>query len=317
MIANVKMNYYYEMKILVTGGCGFIGAAVTSRLIEDGHTIVSMHRSPPHYFDSKRFCTSFENYQSDKLTSKYLNFDALIVLHSSTIALKKQIDSQLASNSILDSSFSTLIRSFQEKTIIFASSGGALYSEPQLELPIDETMSIQTKTKYAFEKFQVERLIEDLGLKYKSTNSHIVRLANVYGTDDRKIGRGLVTTAVNAGLTGELLKVYGTEVIRDYIYIDDVVELFADLVLKKSHNLHINAGTGTGTSNAEVVSIVSKFLGVEIKTEIHPPLESQTKYNVLNSNLAQHLYGWRAKIQLNKGIEQMLRRCVTERRLNL
>lgn len=304
------------MKILVTGGCGFIGAAVTSRLIEDGHTVVSMHRSPPHYFDSKRFCTTFENFQSDKLTGKYLNFDVLIILHSSTIALKQQVVSQLASNSKLDSSFSTLIRSFQGKTIIFASSGGALYSEPQLELPIDETMSLQTKTQYAFEKLQVERLIEDLALEHKSTNSHIVRLANVYGPDNRKIGRGLVTTAVNAGLKGELLKIYGAKVIRDYIYIDDVVELFADLVFKKSLNLHINAGTGTGTSNEEVVTIVSNLLGVKIETEIHPAMEGQTNYNVLNSDLALNLYGWKAKIHLNRGIEKLLRRCVTERRLN-
>jgi UDP-glucose 4-epimerase len=294
------------MKILVTGGCGFIGAAITLRLFDEGHTVVSLHRSPPHFFDSKRYCMSILDLKQNYAKIRSFSPDAVVILHSKKIGKKNLISSPNPNEASLDPSILALVEASGCENIIFASSGGALYSEPGVKSPIDETSPIQLKTEYALEKFQTENFIEELRFANHRLNAHVVRLSNVYGAAGQNRSRSLVTAAIESGLTKKVLNIFGTTVIRDYIYIDDVVELFVNLISKASQTSHINAGTGTGTRNIDVVNTVSNLLGLKIETQIFPPLDIQAKYNVLDSSLALNLYGWYAKVQLPEGIERVI-----------
>jgi UDP-glucose 4-epimerase len=138
----------------------------------------------------------------------------------------------------------------------------------------------------------------------------VVRPGNAYGEDQRTgTGQGFLAAAIHAILNGDEIQIYGEQgTIRDYVHVSDV----ASGILAAFENGHdgriYNIGTGIGTSNMEVLSILSDFAkrdGFPVRMRILPARQFDVEANVLDSSRLKNEAGWLHKIALKEGIRRI------------
>jgi UDP-glucose 4-epimerase len=295
------------MRIAIFGGCGYIGTALTSRLLQEGHSITSIHRSPAHFSSLNHQCVSTKENPSYFKDTKKAKSDVAIVLQSGSIKSGKSKPPQ-------NQRFSTSLNCLGQKIIalgaekvIFASSGGSLYEDPATQKPIGENASVKILSTYAQEKLSVEEFLQNLETGYSKLQILILRIANVYGPLKNYISQtGLIPTVISKGLAGKPVEIYGEDSIRDYIFLEDLIELFIGTIHIQHNEKIVNVGTGIGTNNSEIVSIISEKLGLQIDTKIFPKDMFSPKYSVLDPTLALKTFNWGPKVCLDQGIDRLL-----------
>jgi UDP-glucose 4-epimerase len=138
----------------------------------------------------------------------------------------------------------------------------------------------------------------------------VVRPSNAYGEDQRSgTGQGFLAEAIHAILSGRAVEIYGQQgTIRDYVHVSDVASgIFAALLNGHDGKIY-NLGTGVGTSNLEIMSMLSELAekdGLIVRTRILPARGYDVKANVLDSSQLRSDTRWCPKIGLKKGIQQM------------
>ena len=295
------------MRIAIFGGCGYIGTALTSRLLQEGHSVMSIHRSPAHFSSFNHQCVSTKENPSYFKDTKKAKCDIAILLQSGSIKSGKSKPPQ---NSRLSTSLDCLgqeIIALGPEKVMFASSGGSLYEDPATQYPIGENASVKVLSAYAQEKFSVEEFLQSLEMEYSKLQILILRIANVYGPLKNYTSQtGLIPTVISKGLAGEGVEIYGEDSIRDYIYLEDLLELFVATIYTQHNEKIVNVGTGIGTSNSEIVRIISEKLGLQIGAKVFAKDVFSPKYSVLDPTLAFKTFNWRPKICLDQGIDRLL-----------
>ena len=197
-------------------------------------------------------------------------------------------------------------KKFGVPKIIFLSSGGAVYGNP-LYLPIDESHPTSPITSYATTKLAVEsyaRLYSALyGIQVVS-----LRLANVYGKNQKSRRQGIIPIFIGKMKLGEEITLYGDgSGVRDYVHVDDVCDAIVKAMSAGLGRFEIvNIGTGIGTSTLDVVRTISRIVGVRPKIRFMPARPTDLRVNVLDVSYAAKALGWRPATPLEEGI----RRCV-------
>lgn len=295
------------MNILISGGCGYLGSEISRQLLVLGHSITSFHTSNPHFNSIHHRCILNLDDLVAKRDYSSISFDAVIILHSRTILERNILSNGFTYQDVPDE-FLDILGKLNPGKVIFASSGGALYSDSDPMCPRDESANVRPLTVYGIEKLRVEKYLADLKNSKQGIHTLSIRIANLYGlTADNKFGRGLIPTLLEAAVSKREIEIVNSKSIRDYIHVRDVAKLFVKATQEEFTENILNAGTGVGTSNEEIIELVSKKLGVEIaiKRVDSPPHVS--KYNVLNSDLARKELEWEPKIDLNQGLDQFLK----------
>ncbi|MBT2701632.1 NAD-dependent epimerase/dehydratase family protein [Bacillus sp. ISL-40] len=299
------------MKVLVTGGLGFIGSHLVDQYIHNGYEVVIL-----------------DNLSTGSLSN--LNPEARLInmsLLDNTLAdcLHKEkpdiINHQAAqvnvrssvSNPIYDVETNLLgtIRLLQAagevgiKKFIFASSGGTVYGEtPEIALP--ETFKTKPVSPYGINKLASEFYVDFYAKQY-GFQSIILRYSNVYGLRQNPASEsGVVSIFANRLRNGLPPIVYGDgEQIRDYIHVSDVVA--ANILVSQLESQvqeTFNVGTGKGTSLNDLLTLIYRlYRGAK------PPVYTKAKtgelgFNVLSINKLSSL-GWSPKINLKEGIQQL------------
>ena len=194
-------------------------------------------------------------------------------------------------------------RRYEVEKVIFASTGGALYGNPDY-LPCDEGHPIRPLAPYGVSKYTVEQYLVMYRQVY-GLRSTALRYANVYGPRQSPHGEaGVGAIFSQRMLEGQEVTIYGTgEQRRDFVYVSDVVE--ANLLsIERGDGEHLNIGTGIGTSVNQVFAHLKRATGYD-----RPPTYTLARPGEvfaihLAYQRAQEVLGWRPQMKLADGLDQ-------------
>jgi UDP-glucose 4-epimerase len=297
------------LKILVTGGAGFIGSNLVDALIGLGHDVVVIDNlssglrrnlNPKARFyeidiRDKKLSEVFEREKPDTVDH-----------HAAQIDVRKSGEDPIADAeaNILGSLnlISNCVR-FGVKRVVYASTGGAIYGDPQY-LPADENHPINPISQYGVSKHTVEHYLH-LYSVVNGLNYVILRYSNVYGPRQNPYGEaGVVAIFAIQMLTGKQPTIFGPgDKTRDYAHVFDIVK--ANIVaLDKGKNAIYNIGTGVETSDQEIFDTLAGVLGYKGKP-IYAPVRKGEVYRIaLDCGKARKELGWSPELSLKQGIAQ-------------
>jgi len=298
-------------RVLVTGGAGFIGSHIVDALIEAGHeTIViddlstgrlSNVNPEAHFYQvdirSGELAPIFERERPE-----YTNH------HAAQIDVDYSVDNPLRDASVnLLGSINLLecCRRYGVKKIIYASTGGAVYGEPEY-LPCDESHPIRPISPYGASKYAVELYLhlyrENYGLDYT-----ILRYPNVYGPRQDPLGdAGVVAIFSLQMLMGEQVTINGSgDQERDFIYVEDCAKGNL-LALDKGSGQAYNLGSGKGTSINYLFEEMRRLTGYARRPAHGPPRLGEVFRIYLDTKKAREELGWSPTIGLQEGLERTL-----------
>ena len=163
--------------------------------------------------------------------------------------------------------------------IYFISSGGSIYGDFNKHA-VSETNSLLGSTPYANANIEIEKIIQT------SENSIILRASNIFGEIKRnKFKQGLVTELFYAAINGSTISIDSLETVRDYIYIEDFINILIKLFLIDKKSGLYNIGTGIGTKTRDLIDLVADMVSKEGLILNPPQVPSSTvnKVNVLDN----------------------------------
>ena len=297
------------MKILVTGGAGFIGSNLVDALIGLSHDVVVVDNlSSGLRVNLNPKAKFYEIDIRDKKLSEVFEREKpqIVSHHAAQIDVRKSGEDPIAdaeANIVGSLNVITNCLRFDVKRIIYASSGGAVYGDVQY-LPADESHPINPISQYGVSKHTVEHYLHlysvTHGLQYV-----ILRYSNVYGQRQNPYGEaGVVAIFAIQMLTGKQPTIFGPgDKTRDYTHVSDIVK--ANLVaLDKGKNAIYNIGTGVETSDQEIFDTLAIVLGYK-GTPIYAPVRKGEVYRIaLDCTKARKEIGWSPKLSLREGIAQ-------------
>lgn len=298
------------MRVLVTGGAGFIGSNLVKRLVRDGHEVVVLDNFVTGSLANvEEVADAVEIIKGDvrdlcdvekaaRGAEGVAHLAALIDVAESVEKPRLYLDVNV------QGTLNVLEAARQAEVFIFASSA-AVYGKP-VKLPICEDHPLNPLSPYGATKVAGEALVT----AYAATRGFrhvILRLFNVYGPNQSKTYAGVVTEFMRRTLRGEPPIIYGDGTqTRDFIFVDDVVEYFARAFASEKVSGVYNVGWGKGVSILELANVVTLTLGrPELKPVYKPPRPGDVKHSVADISRAYRDFGYRPKVQLKDGLKRV------------
>lgn len=304
--------------VLVTGAGGFIGGALTNRLVEEGMNVVCLVRS---FNGAKRFALSRTTmYEGD--VSDYNLMRSIISSHEIDYVF------HLAASAIVRISARDPVSTYQTnvmgtvalleacrvsgrcKKIIVASSDKA-YGDHDV-LPYIESMALQPHNTYDTSKACTDMIARSYAQNYDMPIC-VTRCSNVYGPGDQNISR-IIPNSIARIMRGEPPMLFSdvSEMEREFIYIDDVVDANIALALSgaRTNGEAFNVGgTPDGAIKIDtIVRVIANMMGSELEPEIvqREPMFKEIKRQFIDSSKLRFETGWAPSISLHRGLESTI-----------
>ena len=298
------------MKILVTGGAGFIGSHMARRHLADGHRVVVVDDLSTGFLEKVPKQARFVQLDIAETDLEPLlaeeKIDA-VSHHAAQIDLRHSVSDPLfdARSNILGSLrlFDACRRS-GVKRILFSSTGGALYGEPEDGRPAPETHPTDPVSPYGCAKLSIEKYLHYYRVIH-GFQTQVFRYANVYGPGQNGTGEaGVVAIFAEAILHGKTPKIRGDGgQTRDYVYVGDLVRAAADAITTERSGTW-NLGTGIETSVNDLFASVARSLGYEGKPEYVALPPGEQRRSVLDSTKIRQDFGLPAWTPLDEGLKE-------------
>jgi len=192
------------------------------------------------------------------------------------------------------------------KKIIFLSSGGSVYGAGSSSPHTEITTPIPI-TKYGKYKLYLDNNLLDLNSNSSSKNV-ILRISNPYGgTFNDVYKQGFINSLVRMVKTNGLFEIWGDGYqIRDFIYIQDLVNLVTEILKDENTQGVYNCGSGVGHSLREVVQIAENILKTRIRVKFIESYEEKIKSNILNIEKTVNHFGWTPTFKLTETLTKLL-----------
>lgn len=284
-------------KILLIGGAGFIGSSLIKKLQNVGNQI---HVCEPEGAYTQRLnglSVSLHYSSLADITSiggiiKDYEIDVVVHLVSTLIPGSSYEDYKEEYKSMIFPSIE-LMELCAERSVkfVYFSSGGTIYGNRNDVLPFIEQDPMAPISYYGWSKQMMENSILFMH-RTKGLNYLIVRPSNPYGHGQNLYGKqGLVAVAIGKILKGEPVDVWGDgSAVRDYIYIDDLAKVFAQLIEKDVKNTTLNIGSGRGYSVNDVLAFLKIVTQKDFKINYQNPRPVDVSNMVLDlRNLKQYV----------------------------
>lgn len=294
---------------MIFGGGGFIGAAISDRLLKDGHhlRIFERPRVPPYREfsadESVEWITG-DLMSIHEVTEALDGVDVVLHLVSTTLPKTSNDDPIYDVQTNLVATLQMLNAMVTKKVgkVVFISSGGTVYGAPKY-LPIDESHPTEPQVSYGVTKLAIEKYL----LLYQHLHgikANILRVTNPYGERQRiETAQGAVGVFLSRTLQDKPLDIWGDgSVTRDYIYVADVAEAFAKAVMYDGQKSVFNISSGVGTSLNELIAVLERVTGKPIPRNYSPGRPFDVLTSVLDNTLAKQELGWQPHTSLEEGI---------------
>ena len=322
------------MKILVTGGTGYIGSHTVVELINNGYEVVivdNFSNSKPSVLDRLKEITGkdikfyeLDICNKDKLKLVFDENDIEAVVHFAGYkAVGESVSKPLMYyRNNIDSTLSLLevMNEYGVKKMVFSSSA-TVYGDPE-ELPIRETSRLSTTNPYGTTKLYIEGILKDLYISDNEWSIAVLRYFNpvgahksgLIGEDPNGIPNNLMPYIVKVA-NGELpnLNVFGDDYntpdgtgVRDYIHITDLANghiKAIDYVINNKGIDYYNLGTGHGYSVLEMVNTFKEVNKVDVPYKIVARRDGDIATCYADTNYAYEKLGWKAEYGLPEMVE--------------
>lgn len=300
------------MKVLVTGGAGFIGSAVVDRLLALGHAAVvvddlssgcpDVPPQAPFYKVDIRDAPALDEVLGRERPE--------VVSHHAAQASVRESASGPAYDAWVN--VVGLLNLLQACTrhrvahLVFASSGGAIYGE-QERFPADENHPLRPISPYGVAKLASENYLRCFRLMHGLPFAAL-RYANVYGPTERRGQSGVVAALARRLLGGEPVRINGDGCqTRDFVYLDDVVEANV-LAIDSSCQGIFNVGTGVETSVNDLLDHLQRLTGSFADPEYVPAMAVEQRRSALDATRITRQLGWKPRTSLVDGLAQTVAR---------
>lgn len=296
------------VKVLVTGGAGFIGSHLVDRLVQEGNQVIVMDNlSTGKRQQVNKKATFYKmDIRNERIERVFRNERPLILVH-----LAAQMNVRYSTeNPSFDADVNILgtlnllehaVKNGVRK-VSFASSGGAIYGEQEV-FPAPESHRTDPLSPYGISKLAGEKYLayyeKEMGLRSVS-----LRFANVYGPRQEPEGEaGVVAIFSKLMLDGGQPIVNGTgKQTRDFIYVDDVVESIMTTLGEDIQGAY-NVGTGQESTVNECYAIIKTLTNSSCKELFGAAKKGEQFRSVLDIRKLQEQFGWEPQISLSDGLK--------------
>lgn len=293
------------MRVVIVGGCGFIGTAFIKYAQNRGvHIVCCDYCAPTKRYDGVEYIL-LQSENVEVYRSLIQENDIVIILKWKGVpATCSENGRELVENNIVGTM--VLVEVCVErkvKKIIFASSGGAIYGDSDV-LPIKEEFPTNPISLYAVQKLMVENYLLYVQ-RTEDIQMVILRISNPYGPGQKPFtGQGIVATFITSALQEKSVEIWGDgNAVRDYIYIEDLSECLHMCVQKDMKSGIYNVGSGVGTSIFEICSNIERIVEKKILYEEKKAGKSQVRNNVLDCSKIFDEIGWKPQVSMQQGLK--------------
>ena len=302
------------MKILVTGGAGFIGSHISDWLRKAGHEIAiidSLRTGQPTNVAADVPFYEVDIRDQAGLAEVFATERPEVIVHQAALANVResmQEPIQYAEVNIIGTlHLLELAREYNCSKFVFASTGGAVYGEGFSEeeiLPFTEDSRPQPKDNYGANKLSCEQIIEVYNQNYDLPYV-ILRYSNVYGPrQDVKGEAGVVAIFSGAMLADHPTHITGDGAqTRDFVYVEDIARANALAVAGDVTGIY-NVGTGQPTDINTIYRLLAELTGYGRKPSKLPRSDSEVRATYLDCSKAGEALGWEAEIGLQEGLRR-------------
>jgi UDP-glucose 4-epimerase len=301
------------LKILVTGGCGFIGSHIVDRLIMHGFETaaaddlssgslkyLAVHNGKAAFYQCSILSTEFEN------AVKHFQPDAVIHL-AAQVSVSRSVQDMVhdAEINIMGSvRLIELAKKYGIKKIIYSSSA-AVYGSPQF-LPVTTDHPLNPMSPYGISKMIVEKYLTAaqslFGIEYM-----VLRFGNVYGPRQNSQGEGgVISIFINRMMKDSNPVIFGDGMnTRDFIFAGDVAEANLSALNASSSGI-VNISSGVETSINELVTRLQQLMNKKIQPVHTMPRGEDIRFSVLCNKEALTALNWKPSVSLDDGLKQTI-----------
>jgi len=297
------------MKILITGGAGFIASHIVDKFIEEGHKVVILDDLSTGFEKNINPKAKFVklNIRDEKVAELFEEekFD-VVNHHAAQMDVRRSVvDPAFDANTNILGTINLLQNSVKHgvNKFMFASTGGAVYGEQEC-FPADENHPANPVSPYGISKLSVEKYLYFYYNEHK-LNYTILRYANIYGPRQNPFGEaGVVAIFSTKLLKGDQPIINGTgEQTRDYVFVKDVVKANL-LTLSDDESDIYNVGTSIETNVNELYNMLNDIAGNGQEEKHGPAAAGEQMRSVINSEKLFEKFNWKPSTKLIDGLKE-------------
>jgi UDP-glucose 4-epimerase len=288
--------------ILLLGGNGFIGQALTRRLVAQGKRVHIISRTTATGMDQNAIV--HVGSLGDTALLKKLQSECNVVVHLASITTPglsaahpaKELDNLMPTLHLLET-----LQDWHDTHLIFLSSGGTVYGNP-VQNPVAENAQLAPLSYHGAGKVAAEGFLGIL--RANGLPVTVLRPSNAYGPGQNlNQGFGLIRTVLEHILRGSAMEIWGDgENVRDFIYIDDIVQAVLLAINAPDNNATYNVGSGKGYTLNHVLEQAQKICGAPIRVNYHPARNVDVREVVLDVSRIRSSLGWQPHVGLEQGL---------------
>ncbi len=302
-------------RVLVTGGCGFIGSHVVERLLDSGYRVVVLDDLSTGFEANipanNPSLTLIRGCVTDEKTVVAATKGVEAVIHlAAVVSVQASIEKPAETHRVNMGGTLTALNAATicgVKRFLFASSA-AIYGNVGSKAA-DEVACPEPQTPYGFDKLASEQYVRFYGQRYEM-NTTSLRLFNVYGPrqDPGSDYAGVISRFVESVFTSRRVTIHGDgQQSRDFVYVGDVARVFVDLLPQSDvQNQSINVGTGSARTLLDVISALEQLSGANFEATHSAERPGDIRYSQADITRLQKALGYSPATDLFTGLSSLI-----------
>jgi len=302
-----------DMRLLVTGGAGFLGSHLCERLLRDGHEVISLDN---YYTGSRKNIEhllsnpKFETLRHDITFPTYLEVDGIFNLACPASPVHYQKDPVQTMKTNVSGAINVLGLAKRLNVKVFQASTSEIYGDPQISPQVESywgnVNSIGIRACYDEGKRAAETLFFDYHRQY-GVDIRVARIFNTFGPRMAENDGRVVSNFILQALANEDITIYGNgDQTRSFCYVDDLIDGFIKLFFTEDIHVPVNLGNPQPITMNQLASEIISMVGSESKISFKPLPGDDPKDREPDISRAEDLLGWKPRVTRSIGLQKTI-----------